>query len=250
MPGGGRSRRGRAASVDVVTALAWVGRSRVPERRGRIGCGVGSSAAGLLETGPQLPDPLVHRKLADEAGQHDLAPDWSIATGTWSNKVLTAGRSGAEDRAVVVTDRAVGRARLHEQEARWTQLFVLLFGQEPLRRLHHGLGLVLVLVVLVVLAGGDEPVLQDLVEILFDVVVGDEFVVVVVLVVIGALLALRPWCLDDRLSSSSSTTTSSSSTSSAGRSSSSSISISSSRSISVRPRGPPRSRSPRQLRSR
>ncbi len=61
--------------VDVVTALAWGGRSGVLERRGRVGCGVGSSAVRLLETGPQLPDPLVHRKLADEAGQHDLAPD-------------------------------------------------------------------------------------------------------------------------------------------------------------------------------
>ncbi len=116
------------------------------------------------------------------------------SVGSW-RRVIRSGGSG-EDRAVVVADRAIRSRGLHEQEARRTQLLVLLLRHQALATLAAlvsgaDLELVVVIVVIVVVIG-DEAILQDLVEILLDIVVVDQVVVVIVVVIVLALLALGP----------------------------------------------------------
>ncbi len=123
MPAGSRSRRGRQSSRRRVSAsrgsggpASWSGGAGPVRSR--------SCAVGVLERVRSSRDPWSTANLpmnrASTISRLTLV-DRSVHR---SNKVLTAERSGAEDRAVVVADRAVGRARLHEQEARGAQLFV------------------------------------------------------------------------------------------------------------------------------
>jgi hypothetical protein len=85
-------------------------------------------------------------------------------------------------RAVVVADRAIRSARLHQQEAGAAELFVLLLRLQTLIAFALGLGLVVVVFLSV---GSDQTILQNLVEVFFDVVI--KFVVVIVVVVVGSL---------------------------------------------------------------
>ncbi|MGK0311767.1 MAG: hypothetical protein ACI8RC_001387, partial [Ilumatobacter sp.] len=84
-------------------------------------------------------------------------------------------------RAVVVADRAIRSARLHQQEAGAAELFVLLLRLQTLIAFALGLGLVVVFLSV----GSDQTILQNLVEVFFDVVI--KFVVVIVVVVVGSL---------------------------------------------------------------
>jgi len=84
-------------------------------------------------------------------------------------------------RAVVVADRAIRSARLHQQEAGAAELFVLLLRLQTLIAFALGLGLVVVFLSV----GSDQTILQNLVEVFFDVVI--KFVVVIFVVVVGSL---------------------------------------------------------------
>tara|TARA_B110000483_G_scaffold126634_1_gene152105 strand:- start:2433 stop:3020 length:588 start_codon:yes stop_codon:yes gene_type:complete len=84
-------------------------------------------------------------------------------------------------RAVVVADRAIRSARLHQQKAGAAELFVLLLRLQTLIAFALGLGLVVVFLSV----GSDQTILQNLVEVFFDVVI--KFVVVIVVVVVGSL---------------------------------------------------------------
>ena len=66
--------------------------------------------------------------------------------------------------------------------------------EKGMSALAAAVGLFLFFVLVVLLRGGDQPILQDLVEVLLDVVVGEQFVFVV-FVVLVALLPLGAWCL-------------------------------------------------------
>ena len=91
-----------------------------------------------------------------------------------------------EDRAGVVLDRAAGGVGTHEQEAARAERLVGALGLQPVDRLTTVVdGALLVLVVLLVL-GGDHAVLEDAVEVGLDVVGGDEVVVVVLFLLLGA----------------------------------------------------------------
>src|SRR5215210_9167281 len=101
----------------------------------------------------------------------------------------TALRGSVEDRAVVVLDRAPRRVGAHEEEAARAQRLVGAFGLQPVERLATVVDRsFLVLVVLLVL-GGDHPILEDPVEIGFDIVRRKQVVVVVLLLFLRLPLA-------------------------------------------------------------
>src|SRR5690606_7415561 len=98
----------------------------------------------------------------------------------------------AEDRAGVVFDRAAGSGAAHEQEAVGAQLLVGTLRLEPVDRLAAAAlaldGDLLVLVVVVVLVARDHAILEDPIEVRFDVV-GREQLVVVLLLFLALALA-------------------------------------------------------------
>jgi hypothetical protein len=95
-------------------------------------------------------------------------------------------RSG-EDRAGVVLDRAAGGGRPHEEEAARAERLVGALGLEAVDRLAALVDLRLLLVLVLLVLCRDHAVLEDPVEVGLDVVGGDEVVVVVLLLVLGAL---------------------------------------------------------------
>src|SRR5215212_154709 len=97
----------------------------------------------------------------------------------------TALRGSVEDRAVVVLDGAPWRVGAHEEEAAGAERLVGAFGLQPVERLAAVVDRsFLVLVVLLVL-GGDHAIFEDPVEIGFDIVGRQQVVVVVLLLFLG-----------------------------------------------------------------
>src|SRR4051794_2302688 len=102
------------------------------------------------------------------------------ATTIWLRRRWISSRQpSAEQRALIVADRTSRGVLPDEEEAARTELLVGPLGLQAVARLGAILRLLVVLVALLV--GGDEAILQDGVEIGFDVVGGDDVVIVVVL---------------------------------------------------------------------
>ena len=100
-----------------------------------------------------------------------------------------AHRPSAEDRTVVVADRAARGVGPHEQEAVRAELLVGPLRLQPVAGLAAVVGLLVVLVVVLVL-GRDQAVLEDAVEVGLDVVGREQVVVLVLLLLAGARPAL------------------------------------------------------------
>src|SRR4051794_13114118 len=107
------------------------------------------------------------------------SPSQRARTNWLRRRWISSRQPSAEQRALIVADRASRGVLPDEEEAARAELLVGPLGLQAVA----GLGAVLRLLVILValLVGRDEAILQDGVEIRFDVVGGDDVVIVVVL---------------------------------------------------------------------